>query len=221
MANGMTIERPALSVLYDREEQARQVEPLNQIAVNVKLNCIDYLVPYEELRGYVLTDDEIEFMKEINTRDREAIRLVKETATLLLFISPYNADLIEKGYFFDWSGNVWNKDGKLRRLQHGGNGYLQLDNIGIHRRLYAEFLARAKGKKYQEERLKWNYYKLFQVHHMNGNPSLQSSNCITDLKLLDRFTQSCYTGIMAKIREEIRDQIKATFYNSSSKKCEV
>ena len=179
---------PEVSVLYDEEERLRQCEPLNQESIEVAIDGVTYHVPYKEID--TLSDSEIELLKAMNARDEQAVELVEDTTKPLLFVSDYNKGLADKGCTFDWSGNVWTRAGRLRKIAHGGNGYLQLENVGIHRRLYAEFLARAKGSKF--------------VHHMTGKHDELSDNCITNLKLVSLPLHQYYTNLIGRVRNEIR-----------------
>ena len=103
---------------------------------------------------------------------------------------------------------MWSRTGRLRATAHGGNGYLQLDNTGIHRRLYAEFLERANGGKYAIERILFNESEYYQVHHMTGNHNTLSDNCLTNLKLVDMRKHSLYTALINEIKREIRNREK-------------
>lgn len=198
----MLREIPEASVLYDKEERLRQCDPLNQESIEVAIDDVTYHVPYDEID--TLSDNEIELIKAMNARDEQAIELVEETTNPLLFVSDYNKNLADKGCTFDWSGNVWTRAGRLRKIAHGGNGYLQLENVGIHRRLYAEFLARAKGSKFVLERQQWNFSTFYQVHHMTGKHDELSDNCITNLKLIGLPLHQYYTNLIGRVRNEIR-----------------
>ena len=202
----MTRDTPQVSVLYDIEERFRQCEPMSEEELTLSVDGVLYHIPYDEIDS--LTDDEIELVKDMNTKDRQAIELVRTTDEPLPFISDYNRDLSEKGCEFDWSGNVWSKTGRLRATAHGGNGYLQINNTGIHRRLYAEFLARASGQKYSIERLEFDQWDYFQVHHITGSHSTLSDNCLTNLKLVDTRKHSLYTALINEIKREIRAREK-------------
>ena len=137
----MTRDIPQVSVLYDMRERLAQCEPMSEEELTLSVDGVLYHIPYDEIDS--LTDDEIELVKDMNSKDKQAVELVMNTDKPLPFISDYNRDLSLKGCTFDWSGNVWSKTGRLRATAHGGNGYLQINNTGIHRRLYAEFLERA------------------------------------------------------------------------------
>ena len=165
-----------------------------------------YHIPYDEIDS--LTDDEIELVREMNGKDKQAVELVRTTDKPLPFISAYNKDLAEKGCTFDWSGNVWSKTGRLRKLVKGGNGYLQIENVGIHRRLYAEFLARVNGRTYSIERVKWLLSDRYQVHHMTGKHSTLRDNCLSNLKLVEKTIHQQYTWIIRRLRDEIRNREK-------------
>lgn len=197
---------PQVSVLYDIEERFRQCEPMSEEELTLSVDGVLYHIPYDEIDS--LTDDEIELVKDMNNKDRQAIELVRTTDKPLPFISDYSRDLALKGCEFDWSGNVWSRTGRLRATAHGGNGYLQIENVGIHRRLYAEFLARASGQKYSIERLEFDQWDYFQVHHMTGNHNTLSDNCLTNLKLVDVRKHSLYTALINDIKREIRDREK-------------
>ncbi|MGV3202691.1 hypothetical protein [Limosilactobacillus reuteri] len=197
---------PQVSVLYDIEERFRQCEPMSEEELTLSVDGVLYHIPYDEIDS--LTDDEIELVKDMNTKDRQAVELVRTTDKPLPFISAYNRDLADKSCEFDWSGNVWGKTGRLRATAHGGNGYLQINNTGIHRRLYAEFLARANGQKYSIERLEFNEWDYFQVHHITGSHDTLSDNCLTNLKLVDMRKHSLYTALIGEIKREIRDREK-------------
>ena len=197
---------PQVSVLYDIEERLAQCEPSSDNSLIVSVDGVLYDVPYSDID--CLSDDEIELVKDMNSKDRQAVELVMNTDEPLPFISDYNRDLMLKGCTFDWSGNVWSKTGRLRATAHGGNGYLQIDNTGIHRRLYAEFLSRANGEKYAIERILFNESDYFQVHHITGSHNTLSDNCLTNLKLVDMRKHSLYTALIGEIKREIRDREK-------------
>ena len=197
---------PQVSVLYDIEERLAQCEPSSDDKLILTVDGVKYDVPYSDID--CLSDDEIELIKDMNSKDRQAVELVRTTDKPLPFISDYNRDLALKGCTFDWSGNVWSKTGRLRATAHGGNGYLQIANVGIHRRLYAEFLARANGQKYAIERMLFNESDYFQVHHMTGNHNTLSDNCLTNLKLVDTRKHSLYTALIGEIKREIRAREK-------------
>lgn len=197
---------PQVSVLYDIEERFRQCEPMSDNSLMLSVDGVKYDVPYSDID--CLSDDEIELVKDMNTKDKQAVELVRTTDEPLPFISAYNRDLALKGCEFDWSGNVWSKTGRLRATAHGGNGYLQINNVGIHRRLYAEFLARANGQKYSIERLEFDEWDYFQVHHITGSHNTLSDNCLTNLKLVDMRKHSLYTALIGEIKREIRDREK-------------
>lgn len=197
---------PQVSVLYDIEERFRQCEPMSEEELTLTVDGVKYDVPYSEIDS--LSDDEIELVKDMNSKDKQAVELVRTTDKPLPFISDYNRDLMLKGCTFDWSGNVWGKTGRLRATAHGGNGYLQINNTGIHRRLYAEFLARASGQKYAIERILFNEWDYFQVHHITGSHSTLSDNCLTNLKLVDTRKHSLYTALINEIKREIRAREK-------------
>ncbi|OTA47917.1 hypothetical protein [Limosilactobacillus reuteri] len=197
---------PQVSVLYDIEERFRQCEPMSDNSLMLSVDGVKYDIPYDEID--CLSDDEIELVKDMNTKDKQAVELVRTTDEPLPFLSDYNRDLALKGCEFDWSGNVWSKTGRLRATAHGGNGYLQIDNAGIHRRLYAEFLERANGQKYAIERILFNASDYYQVHHMTGNHNALSDNCLTNLKLVDMRKHSLYTSLINEIKREIRAREK-------------
>ena len=197
---------PQVSVLYDMRERLAQCEPSSDNSLMVSVDDVKYDVPYSDID--CLSDDEIELAKDMNSKDNQAIELVMNTDKPLPFISAYNRDLMLKGCTFDWSGNVWSKTGRLRATAHGGNGYLQIENVGIHRRLYAEFLARANGQKYSIERLEFDQWDYFQVHHITGSHDTLSDNCLTNLKLVDMRKHSLYTALINEIKREIRDREK-------------
>lgn len=202
----MDRDTPQVSVLYDIEERMAQCEQSNDNSLMVSVDGVKYDVPYRDID--CLSDDEIELVKDMNTKDRQAIELVRTTDKPLPFISDYNRDLSDKSCTFDWSGNVWSKTGRLRATAHGGNGYLQIDNTGIHRRLYAEFLERANGEKYAIERILFNESDYFQVHHITGSHNTLSDNCLTNLKLVDMRKHSLYTALINDIKREIRAREK-------------
>lgn len=154
---------PRVSVLYDIEERLAQCQQSSDNSLTLSVDGVKYDVPYDDID--CLSNDEIELVKDMNHKDNQAIELVRTTDEPLPFISAYNNDLALRGCTFDWSGNVWSKTGRLRATAHGGNGYLQIANVGIHRRLYAEFLARASGQKYSIERLEFDEWDYFQVQH--------------------------------------------------------
>ena len=197
---------PQVSVLDDMSERLAQCEPSSDDKLMLTVDGVKYDVPYSDID--CLSDDEIELIKDMNSKDRQAVELVRTTDKPLPFISAYNRDLMLKGCTFDWSGNVWSKTGRLRATAHGGNGYLQIDNTGIHRRLYAEFLARASGEKYAIERILFNESDYFQVHHITGSHDTLSDNCLTNLKLVDMRKHSLYTALINEIKREIRDREK-------------
>ena len=197
---------PQVSVLYDIEERLAQCEPSSDDKLMLTVDGVKYDVPYSDID--CLSDDEIELVKDMNSKDKQAIELVRTTDEPLPFISDYNRDLADKSCEFDWSGNVWSKSGRLRATAHGGNGYLQIENTGIHRRLYAEFLARASGQKYSIERLEFDQWDYFQVHHITGSHNTLSDNCLTNLKLVDMRKHSLYTALINEIKREIRDRDK-------------
>lgn len=202
----MARDTPQVSVLYDIEERLAQCEPSSDDKLMLTVDGVKYDVPYRDID--CLSDDEIELVKDMNTKDKQAVELVMTTDEPLPFISDYNKDLMLKGCTFDWSGNVWSKTGRLRATAHGGNGYLQINNTGIHRRLYAEFLSRANGEKYAIERILFNQWDYFQVHHMTGNHNTLSDNCLTNLKLVDTRKHSLYTALIGEIKREIRAREK-------------
>lgn len=197
---------PQVSVLYDIEERLAQCEQSSNDKLMVSVDGVKYDVPYSDID--CLSDDEIELVKDMNHKDAQAIELVMNTDKPLPFISDYNRDLSLKGCTFDWSGNVWSKTGRLRATAHGGNGYLQIDNTGIHRRLYAEFLERANGEKYAIERILFNESEYYQVHHMTGNHNTLSDYCLTNLKLVDWRKHSLYTSLIREIKRGIKDREK-------------
>lgn len=197
---------PQVSVLYDIEERLAQCQQSSDNSLMLSVDGVKYDVPYRDIDS--LTDDEIELVKDMNSKDNQAIELVMNTDKPLPFISDYNKDLALKGCEFDWSGNVWSKTGRLRATAHGGNGYLQIANVGIHRRLYAEFLARANGQKYSIERLEFDEWDYFQVHHITGSHNTLSDNCLTNLKLVDVRKHSLYTALINDIKREIRNREK-------------
>lgn len=197
---------PQVSVLYDMRERLAQCEQSSDNSLMLSVDGVKYDVPYRDID--CLSDDEIELVKDMNDKDAQAIELVMNTDKPLPFISDYNRDLALKGCTFDWSGNVWSKTGRLRATAHGGNGYLQIANVGIHRRLYAEFLARANGQKYSIERLEFEQWDYFQVHHITGSHNTLSDNCLTNLKLVDMRKHSLYTALINDIKREIRDREK-------------
>lgn len=202
----MTRDTPQVSVLYDIEERLAQCQQSSDNSLVVSVDGVKYDVPYDDID--CLTDDEIELVKDMNSKDKQAVGMVMSTDKPLPFISDYNKDLALKGCTFDWSGNVWSKSGRLRATAHGGNGYLQIENTGIHRRLYAEFLERANGEKYAIERILFNESEYYQVHHMTGNHNTLSDNCLTNLKLVDMRKHSLYTALINEIKREIRDREK-------------
>ena len=202
----MTRDTPQVSVLYDIEERLAQCEPSSDNSLALSVDGVKYDVLYSDID--CLSDDEIELVKDMNSKDKQAVELVMNTDQPLPFISAYNKDLAEKGCEFDWSGNVWSKTGRLRATAHGGNGYLQINNTGIHRRLYAEFLARASGQKYAIERLEFDQWDYFQVHHITGSHNTLSDNCLTNLKLVDMRKHSLYTSLINDIKREIRAREK-------------
>ena len=202
----MPREIPEVSVLYDMRERMAQCEQSSDDKLILSVDGVKYDVPYGDID--CLSDDEVELVKDMNTKDKQAVELVRTTDKPLPFISDYNRDLMLKGCTFDWSGNVWSKTGRLRATAHGGNGYLQINNVGIHRRLYAEFLERASGEKYAIERILFNESDYFQVHHMTGNHNTLSDNCLTNLKLVDMRKHSLYTALIGEIKREIRDREK-------------
>lgn len=197
---------PQVSVLYDIEERLAQCEPMSDNSLMLSVGGVKYDVLYSDID--CLTDDEIELVKDMNNKDNQAVELVMNTDKPLPFMSDYNKDLALRGCEFDWSGNVWSRTGRLRATAHGGNGYLQIANVGIHRRLYAEFLARANGQKYSIERLEFNEWDYFQVHHITGSHDTLSDNCLTNLKLVDMRKHSLYTALIGEIKREIRDREK-------------
>lgn len=197
---------PPVSVLYDMRERLAQCQQSSDDKLILTVDGVKYDVPYRDID--CLSDDEIELVREMNSKDNQAIELVMNTDKPLPFISDYNRDLALKGCEFDWSGNVWSKTGRLRATAHGGNGYLQIANVGIHRRLYAEFLARASGQKYAIERLEFEQWDYFQVHHITGSHDTLSDNCLTNLKLVDMRKHSLYTALINEIKREIRDREK-------------
>ena len=197
---------PQVSVLYDIEERLAQCEQSGDDKLMLTVDGVLYHIPYDEIDS--LTDDEIELVKDMNSKDRQAIELVRTTDKPLPFISDYNKDLALKGCEFDWSGNVWSRTGRLRKLAKGGNGYLQIENVGIHRRLYAEFLARVNGRTYSIERVKWLLSDRYQVHHMTGKHSTLRDNCLSNLKLVEKTIHQQYTWIIRRLRDEIRNREK-------------
>ena len=197
---------PQVSVLYDMRERLAQCQQSSDDKLILSVDGVKYDVPYRDID--CLSDDEIELVKDMNDKDDQAIELVMNTDQPLPFISDYNRDLALKGCTFDWSGNVWSKTGRLRATAHGGNGYLQIANVGIHRRLYAEFLARANGQKYSIERLEFDQWDYFQVHHITGSHNTLSDNCLTNLKLVDMRKHSLYTSLINDIKREIRAREK-------------
>lgn len=197
---------PQVSVLYDIEERLRQCEPMSEEELTLSVDGVLYHIPYDDID--CLSDDEIELVREMNSKDKQAIELVRNTDQPLPFISDYNRDLMLKSCEFDWSGNVWGKTGRLRATAHGGNGYLQIANVGIHRRLYAEFLERANGQKYAIERILFNESDYYQVHHMTGNHNALSDYCLPTLKLVDWRKHSLYTALINEIKREIRAREK-------------
>lgn len=188
------------------KERLAQCEPSSDDKLILTVDGVKYDVPYGDID--CLSDDEVELVKDMNTKDKQAVELVRTTDKPLPFISAYNRDLMLKGCTFDWSGNVWSKTGRLRATAHGGNGYLQIENAGIHRRLYTEFLERANGQKYAIERILFNESDYFQVHHITGSHNTLSDNYLTNLKLVDMRKHSLYTSLINDIKREIRDREK-------------
>ena len=197
---------PQVSVLYDMSERLAQCKQSSDNSLTLSVDGVLYHVPYDEIDS--LTDDEIELVREMNSKDAQAIELVRTTDEPLPFISDYNKDLALKSCEFDWSGNVWSRTGRLRKLVKGGNGYLQIENVGIHRRLYAEFLARVNGRTYSIERVKWLLSDRYQVHHMTGKHSTLRDNCLSNLKLVEKTIHQQYTWIIRRLRDEIRNREK-------------
>ena len=197
---------PQVSVLYDIEERLAQCQQSSDNSLTLSVDGVLYHIPYDEID--CLSDDEIELVKDMNSKDKQAVELVRTTDEPLPFISDYNRDLSLKGCTFDWSGNVWSKTGRLRKLAKGGNGYLQIENVGIHRRLYAEFLARVNGRTYSIERVKWLLSDRYQVHHMAGKHSTLRDNCLSNLKLVEKTIHQQYTWIIRRLRDEIRNREK-------------
>ena len=105
---------PQVSVLYDIEERLAQCEPMSDNSLMLSVDGVKYDVPYSDID--CLSDDEIELVKDMNTKDKQAVELVRTTDEPLPFISDYNKDLALKGCEFDWSGNVWSRTGRLRKL---------------------------------------------------------------------------------------------------------
>lgn len=202
----MVRDLPQVSVLYDIEERLAQCQQSSDNSLTLSVDGVKYDVPYSDID--CLSNDEIELVKDMNHKDNQAIELVRTTDEPLPFISAYNNDLALRGCTFDWSGNVWSKTGRLRATAHGGNGYLQIANVGIHRRLYAEFLERANGQKYAIERILFDESEYYQVHHMTGNHNTLSDNCLTNLKLVDVRKHSLYTALINDIKREIRAREK-------------
>ena len=202
----MTRDTPQVSVLYDMRERMAQCEQSSDDKLILTVDGVKYDVPYRDID--CLSDDEIELVREMNSKDAQAIELVRTTDEPLPFLSDYNRDLMLKGCTFDWSGNVWSKTGRLRKLAKGGNGYLQIENVGIHRRLYAEFLARVNGRTYSIERVKWLLSDRYQVHHMTGKHSTLRDNCLSNLKLVEKTIHQQYTWIIRRLRDEIRNREK-------------
>lgn len=202
----MARDTPQVSVLYDMRERMAQCEQSSDDKLILTVDGVKYDVPYRDID--CLSDDEIELVKDMNTKDKRAVELVMNTDKPLPFISDYNRDLALKGCTFDWSGNVWSKTGRLRKLVKGGNGYLQIENVGIHRRLYAEFLARVNGRTYSIERVKWLLSDRYQVHHMTGKHSTLRDNCLSNLKLVEKTIHQQYTWIIRRLRDEIRNREK-------------
>ena len=202
----MARDTPQVSVLYDIEERLAQCEPSSDDKLMLTVDGVLYHIPYDEIDS--LSDDEIELVKDMNNKDNQAIELVRNTDQPLPFISDYNKDLALKGCTFDWSGNVWSKTGRLRKLAKGGNGYLQIENVGIHRRLYADFLVRVNGRTYSIERVKWLLSDRYQVHHMTGKHSTLRDNCLSNLKLVEKTIHQQYTWIIRRLRDEIRNREK-------------
>ena len=197
---------PQVSVLYDIEERLAQCQQSSDNSLTLSVDGVKYDVPYRDID--CLSDDEIELVKDMNTKDKQAVGMVMSTDKPLIFISDYNRDLSLKGCTFDWSGNVWSKTGRLRKLAKGGNGYLQIENVVIHRRLYAEFLARVNGRTYSIERVKWLLSDRYQVHHMTGKHSTLRDNCLSNLKLVEKTIHQQYTWIIRRLRDEIRNREK-------------
>ena len=202
----MVRDLPQVSVLYDMRERLAQCEQSSDNSLIVSVDGVKYDIPYDDID--CLSDDEIELVKDMNTKDKQAVELVRTTEKPLPFISAYNRDLALKGCEFDWSGNIWSKTGRLRKLAKGGNGYLQIENVGIHRRLYAEFLARVNGRTYSIERVKWLLSDRYQVHHMTGKHSTLRDNCLSNLKLVEKTIHQQYTWIIRRLRDEIRNREK-------------
>lgn len=188
------------------KERLAQCQQSSDDKLILTVDGVKYDVPYSDID--CLSVDEIELVKDMNTKDKQAVELVMNTDQPLPFISAYNNDLALRGCEFDWSGNVWSRAGRLRATAHGGNGYLQIANVGIHRRLYAEFLERANGQKYAIERLEFDQWDYFQVHHITGSHNTLSDNCLTNLKLVDMRKHSLYTSLINDIKREIRAREK-------------
>ena len=108
---------PQVSVLYDMRERLAQCEPMSDNSLMLSVDGVKYDVLYSDID--CLSDDEIELVKDMNTKDKQAVELVRTTDEPLPFISDYNRDLMLKGCTFDWSGNVWSKTGRLRPTAHG------------------------------------------------------------------------------------------------------
>ena len=112
----MTRDLPQVSVLYDMRERMAQCEQSSDDSLIVSVDGVKYDVLYSDID--CLSDDEIELVKDMNTKDRQAVELVRTTDKPLPFISAYNRDLSLKGCTFDWSGNVWSKTGRLRAVSY-------------------------------------------------------------------------------------------------------
>ena len=197
---------PKVSVLYDIEERLAQCQQSSDNSLMVSVDGVKYDVPYSDID--CLSDDEIELIKDMNSKDKQAVELVKTTDKPLPFISAYNKDLALKGCTFDWSGNVWSRAGGGRGAGQGGGGCVQSGKVGGHRGLYAELRGRASGQKYSIERLEFDQWDYFQVHHITGSHNTLSDNCLTNLKLVDMRKHSLYTALINEIKREIRAREK-------------
>ena len=87
----MTRDIPPVSVLYDMRERLAQCKQSSDNSLTLSVDGVLYHIPYDEID--CLTDDEIELVKDMNSKDKQALELVMNTDKPLPFISDYNRDL--------------------------------------------------------------------------------------------------------------------------------
>lgn len=200
-----TYDKPQLDLLHDEGLRAMITAPFDDEVLPVEIDGVVYQVRYDSLA--CLTDEDKSFMRLVRSRDPRAVAKVRETKRKLPFLAESNSDWKERGYTFDWCGNVWTKNGHLLSWNNN-NGYLRSYNKYMHKVVVAEFLVREPKQLYRNEIYFFDNWTRWQVHHMEGQPLKQISNALTNLKLLNINDHAKYTMLMGHVRDEVREKLK-------------